>query len=67
MSQYILDTDHISLWLQGHPLVQSRVERSIPDVAVTIVTIQELFNGWVVRLNDPKQSNNLVGFIQSYG
>lgn len=45
MSQYILDTDLVSLWLQGHPLVQSKVEQSIPDVTVTIITKCQTMQG----------------------
>jgi tRNA(fMet)-specific endonuclease VapC len=30
-------------------------------VAVTIVTVQELFNGWVGRINDPSLLHNLPG------
>jgi len=59
MNRYILDTDHLSLWLEGHPIVRSRLNLS-SEVAVTIITVQELFNGWTARINDPKQANRLV-------
>jgi tRNA(fMet)-specific endonuclease VapC len=61
MSLYVLDTDHISLLLQGHPAVSERVAEVTPDLAITIVSVQEIFNGWVVRMNDPAQAGNLVG------
>jgi tRNA(fMet)-specific endonuclease VapC len=48
---FILDTDHASLWLRGNPLVKTRVAESKDDIGMTIVTVQELFNGWVSRLN----------------
>jgi tRNA(fMet)-specific endonuclease VapC len=60
MSQFILDTDHISLWLQGHPLITQIAATHKPEVATTIITVQELFNGWVSRLNDPKRANEQV-------
>jgi tRNA(fMet)-specific endonuclease VapC len=60
MSQYVLDTDHASLWLRQNASVRERFEQSPSQVATTIVTAQELFNGWVVRINDPAQSDNLV-------
>jgi tRNA(fMet)-specific endonuclease VapC len=47
----ILDTDHASLWLRGNPLVKARVAEYQDDIFLTIVTVQELFNGWVSRLN----------------
>jgi tRNA(fMet)-specific endonuclease VapC len=66
MSQYILDTDHVSLWLQGHYSIPSNLLSSKADIAVTIITVQELFNGWVVRINSPSQSDNLVGLYTKF-
>jgi tRNA(fMet)-specific endonuclease VapC len=57
MSQYILDTDHVSLFLYHHPQVIARANRE--TIHVTIITVQELFNGWVGRINDPSQVNHL--------
>jgi tRNA(fMet)-specific endonuclease VapC len=44
---YILDTDHVSLWLEAQASVQRNVARVEPDLAITIITVQELFNGWL--------------------
>ena len=60
MALHILDTDHVSLLLQEHPGIQLKITQLSPDIAITIVTVQELFNGWVVRINDPKQAENFV-------
>jgi tRNA(fMet)-specific endonuclease VapC len=57
---YILDTDHVSLWLKDHPMVRRKAAELEADLAITIVTVQELFNGWVGRLNDPAQANQQV-------
>ncbi|MEP0915342.1 type II toxin-antitoxin system VapC family toxin [Leptolyngbya sp. DQ-M1] len=57
---YILDTDHVSLWLEDHPTVRSKAAEFEADLAITIVTVQELFNGWVGRLNHPAQANYQV-------
>ncbi len=48
---FILDTDHVSLWLRNDPLVRAKVDSSAQDVSLTVITVQELFNGWVSRLN----------------
>jgi tRNA(fMet)-specific endonuclease VapC len=64
MSLWILDTDHVSLLLAGHPQVSRRVAELGADVAITVVTIQEIFNGWVVRINDAKETSN---FVRLYG
>jgi tRNA(fMet)-specific endonuclease VapC len=60
MSRWILDTDHVSLALRGHPLVMARIKQYDLEVATTVVTAQELFNGWVVRINDPRNVNEMV-------
>lgn len=57
MSKYILDTDHISLILFNHPQVTENAAKH--QIATSIVTVQELFNGWIGRINDPAQMNNL--------
>lgn len=57
MSQYILDTDHISLILRNHPQVIANASRH--SISVTIITVQELFNGWMGKINDPCAINNL--------
>ena len=54
---YILDTDCVSLILYNHPQLITNTAKH--QVAVTIITVQELFNGWVNRINDPSQVNNL--------
>lgn len=60
MSGFILDTDHVSLWLQGHPSISSKAAQLPSNIAMTIVTVQELFNGWVVKINNPAEASNLV-------
>jgi tRNA(fMet)-specific endonuclease VapC len=48
--RYLLDTDHVSLILRGHPGVSAIARQH--DCSVTIVTVQELFNGWTGRINN---------------
>ena len=57
MPRYILDTDHVSLILYNHPQVIANIDRR--EIATTIITVQELFNGWVSRINDPSLVHNL--------
>jgi tRNA(fMet)-specific endonuclease VapC len=60
VSLLILDTDHISLLLWGHPEIESRISQSNPRIVTTIITVQELFNGWVSVLNNEPNSTDLV-------
>ncbi len=57
---FILDTDHVSLWLRGHPLVKERTIKARPNVVTTVVTVQELFNGWASRINNLAEQESLV-------
>jgi tRNA(fMet)-specific endonuclease VapC len=63
MSLYILDTDCFSLWQQNHPMMVQRVEVNAENLAVTIVTVEEVIRG---RLNvirqasEPSQADKLV-------
>lgn len=60
MSGFILDTDHVSLWLQGHPSISLKAAKLSSDISISIITVQELFNGWVVKINNPAEASNLV-------
>lgn len=51
MPLFILDTDHVSLILSRHSQVIMIAEQN--QTAITIITVQELFNGWVGKINDP--------------
>jgi tRNA(fMet)-specific endonuclease VapC len=51
MSRYALDTDTLSLWQHGHPVVSQRVAARRPDeLSVTVITVQEQLDGWHARL-----------------
>ncbi|NJO59208.1 MAG: type II toxin-antitoxin system VapC family toxin [Richelia sp. RM2_1_2] len=60
MSFWILDTDHASLFLAGNKSIIAQVAKHSNDVAITVITVQEVFNGWAGKLNDPAQQVNLV-------
>jgi tRNA(fMet)-specific endonuclease VapC len=48
------------MWLENHPIVRQNIAKHEADLSITIVTVQELFNGWVGRLNEPSQVNQQV-------
>lgn len=60
MTVWILDTDHVSLLLNGDQVIGGKLIRRLPDTTITVVTVQELFNGWVGRINDPAQADQLI-------
>ncbi len=55
--KYILDTDHVSFILRNHSQVITNAAKH--EISVTIVTVQELFNGWNGKINDPSLRHNL--------
>ncbi|NJL52060.1 MAG: type II toxin-antitoxin system VapC family toxin [Hydrococcus sp. SU_1_0] len=66
MSLWILDTDTTSLLLRGNPNVSRQVQSVGADVAISIVTAQELFNGWVVRINNAKNVDDLIQLYDKF-
>jgi tRNA(fMet)-specific endonuclease VapC len=57
---YVLDTDHVSMWLENQLAVRHNVIANQANLAITIVTVQEIFNGWIGRLNNPAEAKNQV-------
>ncbi len=59
MSLYVLDTDVLTLYRHGHPLVSQRVNaRPDADLAITVLTVEEQLAGWYTRVRKarlPKQ------------
>jgi tRNA(fMet)-specific endonuclease VapC len=47
---YVLDTDHISLFVGNHPQTNDRVIQEFTNCAITIISVQEVFNGWAGQL-----------------
>lgn len=63
MSLYIVDTDCFSLWQKNHPMMVQRVEVNAENLAVTIVTVEELIRGWfkvIKNASEPSQADKLV-------
>ena len=63
MSRYILDTDCFSLWQQNHPMMVQQVKVNAENLAVTIVTVEEVIRGRfnVIRqASEPSQADKLV-------
>lgn len=47
MSRYLLDTDTFSHYLRHNPAVVGALVRHLTDhVAISIITVQEVWNGW---------------------
>jgi tRNA(fMet)-specific endonuclease VapC len=51
MSLWVLDMDHVFLFLRGNPRVIACLSERPLQTVTTIITVQEVFNGWVGELN----------------
>jgi tRNA(fMet)-specific endonuclease VapC len=61
---YVLDTDHVSLLLQGHSGVVQRLATHPPaEIYVTLVTVQELLDGWLPQL---KRKQPVERYVWAY-
>jgi tRNA(fMet)-specific endonuclease VapC len=60
MTLWILDTDHVSLFQTGHPLVTQRVQSIEPNaLAATIITVEEQMYGRLNRIRRAKSTDDL--------
>jgi tRNA(fMet)-specific endonuclease VapC len=61
MILWILDTDHISLFQTGHPLITKRVKSIEPNaLAVTVVSVEEQMYGRLNRIRRSKLPEDLT-------
>lgn len=64
MTLWIFDTDHVTLFQQGNPQIEQRVNQSDrKDIAITIVTVEEQMYG---RLNRIRKANSKDELILAY-
>jgi tRNA(fMet)-specific endonuclease VapC len=60
MTLFILDTDHVSLMMEGNTAIRRRKQQSAGEVTTSTVTVQEIFNGWLSRINAKENTQNPV-------
>ena len=64
MSLLLLDTDHISLYLRNDQKIVEKFNQNSSQIVVSIISFQEVMNGWVGSLNQSVQSRD--GTIYRY-
>src|SRR5262245_43295856 len=68
MSLYVLDTDTVSLYQAGHAGVVQRVMLHSPqDLAVAVLTVEELLVGWLTRLRRFKARDQVAYSYRKMG
>ncbi len=65
MSLWVLDTDHVSLFLQGHPLISKGINQTKPEeIATTIITAEEQMRGWLNAVRRGSGSDKIIWAYQ---
>ena len=58
---WALDTDTLTLWFRGHPIVKRQVAEHPPeDLAITIITVEEILSGWYRLIRQARDDEGLV-------
>ncbi len=58
---WALDTDMLTLWFRGHPVVTRQVAECAPeDLAITIITVEEIVSGWYRLIRQARDDEKLV-------
>ena len=66
MSLYILDTDILSLYQRGHPVVCRHVTaHPAKDLAITAISVEEQRSGWYALLRSTTRRDHLAIAYQS--
>jgi tRNA(fMet)-specific endonuclease VapC len=65
MTQYVLDTDILSLYQSGHPAVVQQVHGHAADqLAVSVISVEEQLTGWYTKLRRAKKRDHLARAYQ---
>ena len=68
MSLFDLDTDTLSLYRRGQPLVVQRMfQQSLNTLATTAITVEEQLTGWYTLLRQQKVSRAIGAGVSKSG
>jgi tRNA(fMet)-specific endonuclease VapC len=61
MSLRVLDTDSVTLLLHGHAAIERQAAARDPaELALTIVTVQEMLTGWYTQIRRARREDQLI-------
>jgi tRNA(fMet)-specific endonuclease VapC len=65
MTLYVLDTNMLSLYQAGHPVVVRRVQQCPPaQLAATVISVDEILTGWYTKVRKAKKRDQLARAYQ---
>jgi tRNA(fMet)-specific endonuclease VapC len=66
MIPFPLDTDTLTLYQKGHPLICQRCASHPGTVGVTIISVEEEVSGWYTRLRRSRSRTDLAKVYQRF-
>jgi tRNA(fMet)-specific endonuclease VapC len=61
MSQFVLDTDILSLFQRGDAAVHANIARNaVKDITITVITVEEQLSGWYSLIRQAKSVDKLA-------
>jgi tRNA(fMet)-specific endonuclease VapC len=61
MSLFVLDTDHLTLYYRGDPVVVQSVDaRPFTDLAISVITVDEQITGWYTLTRRARQPDEIA-------
>jgi tRNA(fMet)-specific endonuclease VapC len=60
MSLYVLDTDILSLYERGDPVVVSAMRAAWAKLAITVITVEEQLSGWYALVRQARDAPALA-------
>ena len=65
MSLYVLDTDMMTLYQHGHPLVVQQVlAHPVAQLAITVISVEEELTGWYTKLRQVRKRDQVARVYQ---
>lgn len=65
MSLYVLDTDIMTLYQHGHPVVvQNVLAHPLLELAITVISVEEELTGWYTKLRQVRKRDQLARVYQ---
>lgn len=61
MIHYVLDTDSLTLFQEGHPEVcRQFLQQPQGEVAITVLSVEEQLSGWYTQVHQAKRPERLA-------
>ena len=61
MIQFVMDTDSLTLFQEGHPAVCERFLQQPPEtVAITVLSVEEQLSGWYTQVRQARRPERLA-------